>query len=71
MNIPRLPNIGKGVNPLVFLRQVRTELAKVDWPSRGKTLRLTTIVIVASVLVGIYIGGLDALFTYLLTFLVK
>ena len=58
-------------NPLLFLRQVRQELKKVDWPSREKTAKLTILVIGASVVVGAYIGGLDAAFTYLLTHLVK
>ena len=58
-------------NPVAFLRQVRQELKKVDWPSREKTAKLTILVIGASVVVGTYIGGLDAAFTYLLTYLVK
>ena len=58
-------------NPLLFLRQVRQELKKVEWPTREKTAKLTVLVIAASVLVGGDIGGLDAVFTYLLTYLVK
>ena len=53
------------------MRQVRQELKKVEWPSREKTGKLTILVIGASVVVGTYIGGLDAAFTYLLTYLVK
>lgn len=58
-------------NPLAFLRQVRQELKKVEWPTREKTVKLTILVVAASVAVGGYIGGLDAVFTYLLTYLVK
>ncbi len=58
-------------NPFRFIGQVKEELRKVDWPTREKTVRLTVIVVVASAFVGIYIGALDWLFTYLLTFLVK
>lgn len=58
-------------NPLSFLRQVRQELKKVEWPTRQQTIRLTGLVIIASILVGVYIGALDWVFTYLLTFLVK
>lgn len=71
MNIPSVPKLAAPINPVEFLKQVRAELKKVDWPNREKTIRLTAIVIGASVFVGVYIGGLDALFTYLLTFLVK
>ena len=59
------------MTPIQFLRQVRQELKKVEWPSREKTAKLTILVIGASVVVGAYIGGLDAAFTYLLTHLVK
>lgn len=61
----------KRYNPLLFLRQVRQELKKVEWPTREKTVKLTILVIAASVAVGAYIGGLDAVFTYLLTYLVQ
>lgn len=50
---------------------MRQELKKVEWPTREKTVKLTILVVAASVAVGAYIGGLDAIFTYLLTYLVK
>lgn len=46
-----------------FFTEVRDELKKVSWPNRNETVRLTTIVIVASLIVGIFIGGLDFVFT--------
>lgn len=58
-------------NPFKFIGEVKEELRKVDWPAREKTIRLTIIVVAASAFVGVYIGALDWLFTYLLTFLVK
>lgn len=58
-------------NPITFLKEVRIELSKVTWPSREKVIRLTVVVIGVSALVGVYIGGLDTLFTYLLKNLVK
>lgn len=59
------------MNPFKYIGEVKGELKKVEWPSREKTIRLTVIVVAASAFVGIYIGALDWLFTYLLTFLVK
>lgn len=56
---------------LAFLRSVKVELDLVKWPGRQETLRLTSIVIFASALVAVYIGGLDALFTKLITELIK
>lgn len=59
------------MNPFKYIGEVKQELKKVEWPTREKTIRLTVIVVAASAFVGIYIGALDWLFTYLLTFLVK
>lgn len=62
-------NIPTGDNSVIaFLRQVKTELKKVDWPSREETIRLTTIVVIVSVIVGAYLGSLDFLFTKLMGF---
>lgn len=58
-------------NPIRFLKEVRDELVKVDWPTREQTIRLTILVIASSVLVGAYIGGLDAGFTLLFKNLIK
>lgn len=63
------PDFGK--NPVDFFKEVRAELAKVTWPSRPEVIRLTAVVIGASVLVGIYLGGLDYVFTKLVEFLLR
>lgn len=49
-----------------FIHQVRDELNQVTWPTRQRTIKLTTIVIAVSVLVGAYLGALDYLFTKLI-----
>lgn len=49
-----------------YFREVRQELKKVNWPSRQDTLQHTAIVIAASLVVAIFLGGLDALFTLML-----
>lgn len=56
---------------LTYLQEVKAELAKVTWPTREASLRMTVIVLVASLLVGLYIGGLDYIFTNLLGFFFK
>lgn len=58
------PDFGK--NPLIFLREVVTELKKVTWPTREQVIRLTAVVIVVSALVGLYLGVLDYIFTMLI-----
>ena len=45
--------------PVVFLKEVKAELLKVKWPTKQETIRLTGIVIAVSLIVGIFIGGVD------------
>ncbi len=53
-------------SPLAYLRQVKVELDQVRWPNHRDTLRLTIVVVVGSVAVGAYVGGMDILFINLL-----
>ena len=52
-------------SPVVFLQEVRAELTKVSWPNRDQVIKLTIVVIVVSLILGMYIGGLDLVFTRL------
>ncbi|MGH7245763.1 MAG: preprotein translocase subunit SecE [Candidatus Levyibacteriota bacterium] len=52
--------------PVAFLRETRDELKKVIWPKRDEVFRLTFVVIAVSVAVGLFIGGLDFVFTKVL-----
>ena len=49
-----------------FLKEVRLEVKKVNWPTRKETLRYTLIVIGVSAVVAAFLGGLDFIFTQLL-----
>ncbi|MBI2053072.1 MAG: preprotein translocase subunit SecE [Candidatus Ryanbacteria bacterium] len=49
-----------------FLKDVRTELKKVSWPSRQETVKLTGVVILVSVIVAAFLGLLDFGFITLL-----
>lgn len=53
-----------------FIRQVIDELGRVTWPSRKTAIEMSAIVIAVSVVVGLYIGGLDAAFTAVVDLLV-
>lgn len=66
---PMMPAFSK--NPVIFLKEVKTELVKVTWPTRKEVVRLTIIVVAISVAVGIYIGALDLVFTKLTDLLIK
>ena len=51
--------------PLEFIRSVKLELLQVKWPSHQEAVRLTFLVIATSVVVALYSGGLDVVFTTL------
>lgn len=51
---------------IVFLREVRVELRKTSFPDRKLTTKNTVIVIVFSVGIALFLGGLDMGFSYIL-----
>ncbi|MCD6229133.1 MAG: preprotein translocase subunit SecE [Candidatus Omnitrophota bacterium] len=46
-----------------FLKEVREELKKVNWSSREELITATVVVIIASVILTLYIAGIDAILT--------
>lgn len=64
MHFAKIPIVVKRIGGLVnYLKEVRAELSKVVWPKREEVIKLTLIVIIISVIVGIYVGVLDFVFT--------
>ncbi len=61
MSIQKLPQ-----QIISFLAQVRTEMKKVNWPTRKETWNYTLIVIAVSLAVAAFLGSLDFIFTTLL-----
>lgn len=57
---------GKKFTVANYVREVVRELQQVTWPSLKDTLRMTLLVVVASSVVALYVGGLDYLFTQVL-----
>lgn len=51
--------LNKFMNPIQFLGEVKTELAKVVWPTRAETIRYTLTVIVFSLVVAAVLGAFD------------
>ena len=45
-----------------FVRESVAELKKVDWPTRRQTFQGVVVVIIACVIVGAYLWGLDQIF---------
>ena len=66
-NVPNLPNTA----PTKFFSEVASELRKVTWPTREETIRLTAAVIIISLAVGLFVGGLDILFVNITTMVFK
>ncbi|GAB2175720.1 preprotein translocase subunit SecE [Dongia sp. agr-C8] len=56
-------------NPLEFFRQVRTEVAKVTWPTRKETTLTTTMVFVMVLLASIFFLAVDATLSTLITWI--
>jgi len=57
---------------LVFFREARAELMKVNWPTKQQAINYTLMVIGISVVVAIFLGGLDYFFVKLLkTYILK
>lgn len=44
-----------------FLKESRAELVKVTWPDRKTTMASTIVVVLVSLLVGLYLGVLDVI----------
>src|SRR5437764_1222993 len=42
-----------------FLSEVRAEMAKVVWPTRRRTARMTAMVIAVTIAFGLFIGAVD------------
>jgi preprotein translocase subunit SecE len=51
-------------NPLVFLRQVRTEVGKVTWPTRRETAITTVMVFIMVFLAAMFFLAADQLMAW-------
>ncbi|MDP2910299.1 MAG: preprotein translocase subunit SecE [bacterium] len=49
-----------------FLKEVRLETKKVNWPSRKETVKYTLIIVGVSLIVAVFLGGIDFIFSLLL-----
>jgi preprotein translocase subunit SecE len=54
-----------------FLREVKTELKKVTWPSRKDTLSGTAVVLVAVFIIAFFLGIVDSGLSNLIKMLLK
>jgi len=54
------PTISGG-SVVEYLRGVRSELKKAEWPSRAQLFQLTRVVLLLILIVAVYCGALDGL----------
>ena len=48
-----------------WVMDIISELRKVVWPSRPDTMHLTVVVLIVSVVIGLFLGGVDLGFAWL------
>ena len=56
-------------SPGEFIRQVRSETAKVHWPTRKETMTTAIMVMIMTALLAIFFFGVDAVFSTMVKFL--
>ncbi len=49
-------------SPGEFIRQVRTEVGKVVWPTRAETLQTGFMVLIMTIILALFFLGVDAVF---------
>jgi len=49
-------------SPGEFIRQVRTEIGKVVWPSRQATVPTAIMVLILTIILAVFFLGVDAVF---------
>lgn len=55
----------KTTNPFTFLQQVRTETAKVTWPTRRETLISSIMVFIFAVIAALFFFASDQIIAFL------
>jgi preprotein translocase subunit SecE len=58
----------KGRTFINFAKESRTEIRKVVWPTRQETMQTTLVVIIATIIMGLLLWGLDAILLRVVSF---
>jgi len=58
-------------NVIKFIQEAFSELKKVSWPSRDQVWDSTKVVIVTVVVISIFLGLVDILFSYLIKMVIQ
>jgi preprotein translocase subunit SecE len=54
-----------------YLKDVRSEMIKVSWPSRGELTGASLLVMALSIMMALFSYGCDQLFRFLLSFFLR
>lgn len=49
-----------------FFQETRQELRHINWPTRQEAVRLTAFVVILSILLAVFLGAFDYLFTFII-----
>ena len=52
------------MNPAKFIREVRSEVSKVTWPTRKETVTSTMMVLILAFIAAIFFLAVDGIFGY-------
>ncbi|WP_019677779.1 preprotein translocase subunit SecE [Arsukibacterium perlucidum] len=58
----------KGRTFINFAKESRSEIRKVVWPTRQETMQTTLVVIIATIIMGLLLWGLDAILLRVVSF---
>lgn len=53
-----------------FFKEVKLETKKVNWPTRKETIKYTVATIAITIVIAIFLGGIDFIFTTVLNKLI-
>ena len=59
------------VTPGEFIRQVRSETAKVSWPTRKETITTAIMVVIMTTLLAVFFFGVDSFFGAIVKYLLS
>mgnify|MGYP001151108565 CR=1 FL=1 len=53
-----------------FLQEVKSELKKVTWPTQSLIIKMTLVVVATSLIVGLFLAGVDFIFNQLMSLII-
>ena len=54
------------LNPAKFIREVRSEVSKVTWPTRKETITSTMMVLILALIAALFFLAVDGIFGYII-----